>query len=54
MKPTRELMLGEATSDVKKAGKIAGEARVKIEKETGKKVLGKNNFLQNKNRKKLK
>ncbi len=30
--------------DVQKGGKIAGEARKKIEKETGKRVISKNNF----------
>ncbi len=33
-------------TDVKKGGKIAGEARKKIEKETGKKVISKNNFKE--------
>lgn len=38
--------------DAKKGGKIAGSTRKKIEKETGEKVMTKQNFLQN--RKKLK
>jgi len=36
--------------DAKKGGKIAGSARKKIEKETGAKVMTKQNFLQNKKR----
>ena len=36
--------------DAKKGGKIAGSARKKIEKETGVKVLTKQNFLENKKR----
>jgi hypothetical protein len=38
----------------KKGGKIAGEAREKLEKETGKKIISRNNFLAKKNLKKLK
>ena len=34
--------------DARKGGKIAGDTRKKIEKETGKKVLTKRNFLENK------
>ena len=36
--------LKEIKIDVKKGGKISGEARKKIEKETGNKVISKNNF----------
>jgi hypothetical protein len=38
--------LKEIKKDVEKGGKIAGEARKKIEKETGKDVVNKGNFLE--------
>ena len=44
----------ELATDARKGGKIAGEAREKIELETKKKVMGKDNFLGNIKQKRIK
>src|SRR3989344_5078927 len=41
-------------NDANRGGRVAGNARKELEKELGRPVVNKNNFLQNKNRKKLK
>jgi len=46
--------LDEIKTDVQKGGKIAGEARKKIEKETKRRVVTKGNFKGGNNQKKLK
>jgi len=46
--------LDEIRTDVKKGGKIAGEAREKIEKETKKKVVTRGSFKEVNNQKKMK